>query len=224
MTVRKPVLRVWCLPVMPEDKLVQLHKDLVAAAVSIQGLNLKGEEDLITLFPADLMKHGLGSEIYVEYDHTEVYWKCHDKLPQLASKLGNVVKRHLPTAFVQCEACSEDGRFRAHWTCKQTTTREEVERVQAAARKLLPRFQQIAGNECYCAANNIDFKGPCHHHYTLAAYEYVVKEGARVLALVDPADFQAAADLYVERCREATYYDDLHKELGWTNRKLTSVA
>jgi hypothetical protein len=213
MATRKPVLRVWCLPALPEDKYVALHKDLVAAAVSIKGLELKKEEDIITLFPADLMKHGLGAEILVEYDDIADYWERREELQQLASKLGNVVKKHFPKAYVQCETRSGDGKTRMHWTSRQATTRKEVDKIRKAAEKLLPEFITKASKECYCEANAMDHKGACGHHNVLGAYRWAVEEGAKILAIEDDEDFQTEADVYVERCRDDGIYNDLHVKL-----------
>ena len=46
----KPVLKVFGLPTIGEEELIALHKDLVAAAMSIKGLKFKGEDDLLIFF------------------------------------------------------------------------------------------------------------------------------------------------------------------------------
>ena len=51
------VIKVWCLPSdQSEDDLNRLHQAIVKAAVSVPELCLKGENDMVCLFPTDLMK------------------------------------------------------------------------------------------------------------------------------------------------------------------------
>jgi len=215
----KPVLKVWCLPSMSEEALNALHKDLVAASVSVEKLNLKGEEDLIVLFPADQMQYGLGSVVLLEYSDPEAYWKRYGVFEQLASNLGNAAKRHLPNAkFIQCLAATLDSRTRGEWTSEQYTTREEVEKIHAAAIKLFPHFKQEASKHCYCEANAIDFKGACSHHNVLAQYKWAVDQGRVVLDTKGPVEFQELADVYVAACKDPTWFKAIYDELGWSEK------
>lgn len=200
----KPVLKVWCLPVLPEEKLVILHKDLVAAAASVKQLGLNNNEnDLIVLFPADMMRYGLGSEILIEYNDVVDHWRRDSlELARLAAKLGNVVK-HIPNAFVQSEVVTGDRRYRHHWTSEQPGTREEVDRVCAAYEGKLPNLWKQARENCYCEMNAADHKGPCNYCNHAATYEHIAKEGRRILAITELAEFQAAADVYVANCTAA---------------------
>ena len=216
MLVRKPAIKVWCLPTLPEETLNRLHEDIVAAAVSVKKLELKDEGDLFVLCPADMMQYGLGIEILIEYNDTVIGWRRNgDELDELAAKLGNAVKKHIPTAFIQCQVNRGTGQH--FWTSEQATSREEVERIHAAAVKLLPSFKEIARKECYCESNAVDFKGACHHHCELAVYEHVVEQGALVLGTQDPEEFQSLADVYVADCRRFSCAE-LHYELGWEKR------
>jgi|SRR3989344_2217834 len=99
----KPVVKVYCLPKLKEDRLQKLHKAIVATAlVALDGFGIKSEADLLVLFPPDSMKYGLGSEILVEVDlpmHPDVR---HVHFDEIAAKFGKVVKKFFPKSFVQC--------------------------------------------------------------------------------------------------------------------------
>jgi hypothetical protein len=60
------IIKVWCLPKLEEEKLQELHKGLVAAAVAVEEFGVHDEHDMVNLFPPDMMSYGLGSEIIVE--------------------------------------------------------------------------------------------------------------------------------------------------------------
>lgn len=61
-----PVVKVWCLPDgLSEDDLRTIHKSIVAEAVA-QNVGIKDETTMTVLFPPDMMKYGLGSEIIIE--------------------------------------------------------------------------------------------------------------------------------------------------------------
>ena len=46
-----PVIKVWCLPVVDEMKLNELHKSIVRAVTGIPELELTDENDMTCLFP-----------------------------------------------------------------------------------------------------------------------------------------------------------------------------
>lgn len=217
MVGKKPVVKVWCLPAMRGEELEQLHKDIVDAAVSVGGLHLTNEKDLIVLFPTGQMHYGLGSEILIEYTDVVDKWRrSNGELDELSSRLGNALKQYFPAAFVQSEARNgnEDQSF---WTSEKSTSREEVARIYAAAQKLLPKLNRKAQKECYCEDNALDHKGPCGHHNAVGAYRYAIKQGAFILATTNPAEFQALADVYASDCRNSMYLE-LHYKLGWEKR------
>jgi hypothetical protein len=176
----------------------------VAATMSIKELKLKDENDLLVFFPADQMRYGLGSEILVEYKDIADHWARSGKfLVLLAAGLGNVVKRHIPDAFIQCEVTTSDGAYRHCWTSEQSGTREEVERICTATEKKLPRLIKEAEDNCYCETNAADHRGACHHCNNVATHNHIVKEGQRILAILDPDEFQAEADIYVTHARKS---------------------
>lgn len=98
-----PVIKVWCLPQMEEDKLNDLHQAIVGAVSGVKELGLKDEKDMTTLFPSDLMKYGLGTDIIVEItgldDKPE---RTHDVLKRLAKNTGEAVSSFFPNAKVEC--------------------------------------------------------------------------------------------------------------------------
>jgi len=64
---------------------------------------LKDENDMTTLFPSDLMKYGLGTDIIVEItgldDKPE---RTHEILKRLAKNTGKAVSQFFPDAKVEC--------------------------------------------------------------------------------------------------------------------------
>jgi hypothetical protein len=98
------VIKVWCLPSdQSEDDLNRLHQAIVKAAVSFPELCLQDENDMTCLFPADLMKYGLGEEIIVEIDGLpDMFWKNRTVREQLARCVGESVSALYPKARVEC--------------------------------------------------------------------------------------------------------------------------
>lgn len=100
----KPVIKVWCLPKMTEDQLRQLHAEIVAAAMKVRGLDLRDENDLVCLFPSDMMTYGLGEEIiidvtFVRYPQTA---NAMMRQQQLAQALGEMMHKMFPKAYIEC--------------------------------------------------------------------------------------------------------------------------
>lgn len=61
------VVKVWCLPPdQSEDVLRRLHLTIVDEVFKIRELGINDENDMVVLFPSDLMKYGLGEEIVIE--------------------------------------------------------------------------------------------------------------------------------------------------------------
>jgi hypothetical protein len=88
---------------MEEDKLNRLHQAIVAAVSAVKELGLTDENDMTTLFPADKMKYGLGTDIIVEItgldDKPE---RTLDVLRQLAKNAGRIVSEFFPDAKIEC--------------------------------------------------------------------------------------------------------------------------
>lgn len=98
-----PVIKVWCLPKVGERKLNQVFKGIVSAVESISELGLKGEQSMTVLFPTDMMKYGLGTEIIVEVTGLFVKPERTDGVRQrLAQAIGIVIKEAFPKAMVEC--------------------------------------------------------------------------------------------------------------------------
>lgn len=98
-----PVIKVWCLPKVGERKLNQIFKGIVSAVESVPELGLKGEKSMTVLFPTDMMKYGLGTEIIVEVTGLFVKPERTDEVRQrLAQAIGTTVKGLFPKARVEC--------------------------------------------------------------------------------------------------------------------------
>jgi hypothetical protein len=100
-----PNIKMWCLPQdLSEERLREIHKAVVKAVVDIKELGIRGEQDMITLFPPDMMKYGAGTEIIIEVG--ELFDKP-ERTPQvrqrLATSLGETVKAMFPDAKVVCK-------------------------------------------------------------------------------------------------------------------------
>jgi len=99
-----PIIKIWCLPEVDEPKLNELHQSIVRAVASVEELGVKDEKDITCLFPPDMMKYGLGSEIIVEVTGLFAKPERTDEIRQrLAAQLGQVVKDLFSDAqLVEC--------------------------------------------------------------------------------------------------------------------------
>lgn len=91
----RPVIKVWCLPKLEEEKLREIHRAIVAVA---EESGLKGENSIIVLFPTDMMMYGLGEEIYIEGDGFPVP----SVTKPIAYHLSVAIGEFFPAAHVQC--------------------------------------------------------------------------------------------------------------------------
>jgi hypothetical protein len=98
-----PIIRVSCLPKMPKKELRRLYQSIMQAALEITELGLTGEKDITCLFPPDMMKYGLGSEVIVEvFGLFEKRERTPDVIDRLARNLGTAVVGFFPNAKVEC--------------------------------------------------------------------------------------------------------------------------
>lgn len=103
------VIKVWCLPDQSEDDLNRLHQAIVKAAVSVPELCLQDENDMTCLFPADLMKYGLGEEIIVEIDGLPDIPQGSQRVRErLAECVGESVSALYPKAKIESSVRSFD--------------------------------------------------------------------------------------------------------------------
>lgn len=100
-----PVVQVWGLPSeLTEEQLQQIHRSIVAEAVSMTEFLIKGEKDMTVLFPPDMMAYGLGSEVVIEVV-TGMFMRLQlgDWYRQkFARGMVRAVKRVLPEPMVEC--------------------------------------------------------------------------------------------------------------------------
>lgn len=100
------VITVSCLPESSEKELQRLHKAIVRTLEKIKELHINEEIDITCLFPVNMMKYGLGTEIIVEVKGLFIKPDC-DRTPafrqRLAKALGRVVRKLFPKAeLVEC--------------------------------------------------------------------------------------------------------------------------
>lgn len=106
MPASRLTVKVWCLPRQTEAKLKSLHQVLVEAVAKLN-LGVKGEDDMIVLFPSDMMAYGLGSEILVEVSHLPYlryapdYADYNSLKSHLAGSVKAVLQRRFPRAHIQ---------------------------------------------------------------------------------------------------------------------------
>jgi len=60
-----PIIKVWGLPVVPDDLAAQLIKDVQQAVAKAEGLEI-GADEVIVLYPADLYMADAGESIIAE--------------------------------------------------------------------------------------------------------------------------------------------------------------
>ena len=98
-----PVIKVWCLPKLSERRLRGIYKRIVAAVLKVTELRLKDEKSLTVLFPADMMKFGLGEKIIVEvtglFENDERTAAVRDKL---AFYLTVEMRELFPKTRIEC--------------------------------------------------------------------------------------------------------------------------
>lgn len=127
-----PVIKVWCLPKSTERKLNQVFEGIVKAVESVPELGLSGQSSMTVLFPPDMMKFGLGSEIIIEVTGLfEKPERTAEVRNRLAERLGGTLKKHFPKAMVECFIFPFDPRSQGFWTSRprmglrhKPTTRE----------------------------------------------------------------------------------------------------
>lgn len=99
-----PVIKVWCLPDIGESRLNVLHQELVRAVKNVPEIGIKTEKDMTCLFPSDMMKYGLGTEIVIEV--TGLYEKperTEEVRQRLAQEIVDVVRGQFPdTDLIEC--------------------------------------------------------------------------------------------------------------------------
>jgi hypothetical protein len=113
-----PIIKVWCLPHLEEEELNALHKDIVKAVVGIRELGFKDENDMTCLFPSDMMKYGLGSEIIVEISGLFVKpERTASAIDSLAFQVGCAVSRRFQKAKIEVLVYPFNAAY-GFWTCK----------------------------------------------------------------------------------------------------------
>ncbi len=108
-------IRTWCLPAeLTEEEMNNLHNAIVNAVISIPETGVSSENDMLNLFPADMMKYGLGTEIFVEILQCELE---EEGCALLTEAVGKTVKGIFPKANVECIALK--GNVSAQWSSEK---------------------------------------------------------------------------------------------------------
>ena len=96
------VIRVWCLPEQTEEELRKVHQAIVKAVEDVEEFGLKGEESMMVLFPADMMKYGLGSQILVEAEtyFRPLSWSGGNPWKKLRDNLYDTLSELFPKAEI----------------------------------------------------------------------------------------------------------------------------
>ena len=98
-----PIVKVWCLPAdLTENQLRDIHKSIVAAAVSVKELGIIDEKSMTTLFPKDMMGYGLGTEIIIEVTSRQFNEHGPKTRNHFAQALVEAVQKFFPKAMVEC--------------------------------------------------------------------------------------------------------------------------
>ena len=101
MDLTIPTIKVFCLPVLEQNELKSLHQNIVKVMSGFPRTGVRGEEDLLVLFPPDLMAYGLGQEIKVEI--TDLPENARRNLNLLAQKMCMIMKFRFPQARIFCK-------------------------------------------------------------------------------------------------------------------------
>jgi len=98
-----PTVKTWCLREdLSERQLLAIHQGIVNVMVSFPETGVKDEQDMLNLFPRDLMVYGLGSEIKIEITDLPL---CEKEIrDRIAFEVGIFVKNYFPVAKVYCMA------------------------------------------------------------------------------------------------------------------------
>ncbi|MEX0917046.1 MAG: hypothetical protein WDZ90_00760 [Candidatus Paceibacterota bacterium] len=96
-----PVVRVSCLPKVSQDELREYHQGIVAAIADISEIGVETEDDVVCLFPKDMMVYGLGSVIEIEvFSLFEKPERTPEVRQRLAEALCQVTREHFPDTNV----------------------------------------------------------------------------------------------------------------------------
>jgi len=95
-----PVIKVWCLPKLPEQKLLEVFQGIIGAVVSVHELGLKSEKDMSVIAPVG---YHASSEIIVEV--TGLFVKperTNEVRKRLAEVICITINGLFPKAMVKC--------------------------------------------------------------------------------------------------------------------------
>jgi len=101
--IAKPIVKVFLVPGEWKEKQLQdCFDELVAAAKTVPVMRVSSEEDIIVLFPKDLMRKGLGTEVVIEVSLNFYPGLGDTQKRDVAYAMWRVMQDFLPKAHIQC--------------------------------------------------------------------------------------------------------------------------
>ena len=216
-------LQIRGLSAQPEEKMLQLHQDLVASVAALD-FGIKVEEQLFIWFHHDLMSYGLDREIEVEVDALKSgVVRDSTAALQILTALGNVMLKAYPGAYVFCHmpAYADGDLPIISWSTLLRTNKEQVKEAYKLVRYLLTEVEIQTGILCYRASQAkvedliTTAKNKLAAEKMVAVYKELLELGKRAVEGRDSPYAQALADAFIATCRARTSCVALHKEMRW---------
>ena len=195
------VIKVWCLPNLNEIKLNQVFEDLVKAVESVPELGLKGKDSITVLFPPDMMKFGLGTEIIIEVTGLIEKPECTEEVRnRLAEHLGKTIIKHFPSSMVDCFVFPFDVK-QGFWT-KPKVSQVYESNTEDSAKKYSPiasgtkvkttgeHLSDIAWSEELQANRKWGVTGTVLRHYCGLGLYYDVRHEDGTEGCYDPSELE----------------------------------
>ncbi len=111
----KPIVRAYWLPnPWVEVDYQSYFNQLLRAACSVTALRVRDENDIIILFPLDIIAYGAGKNILIEADVPAHFMLGPDNMDEVASAFFQVTHEMTPDAYIQCVVRTFDVRH-GYW-------------------------------------------------------------------------------------------------------------
>lgn len=114
------IIKVWGLPLnQSEEILKHLHQIIIKAVSRISELDFSDQNDMVCLFPPDLMRDGLGEEIIIEISGLlKKPERTAEVRQRLAASVGSAVNALYPKAKVE-SSVSTMNPLQGFWTSEK---------------------------------------------------------------------------------------------------------
>lgn len=87
---------------MPEERIKEIFDNIVCVVVDAKLYGVVNQSNFIVLFPPDLMRYGLGSEIHIEVSNLNAK-DIRETRSRLHNYLVECLRYFFPDAHVQCD-------------------------------------------------------------------------------------------------------------------------